>query len=110
MYGTIFRMKVKAGKEQDLIKQMDDWDKSRRPKTKGFIGSFILMPDKNLDEIMGVVIFTSRTAYINNAKDPEQDKWFRKIRTNLKADPEWNDGEYVWGEYAGPQSVKAAIH
>ena len=110
MYGSIFRIKVKAGKEDQVLKQMDEWDTTRRPKVKGYVGSFIMMSDRKMDEIMGVAIFTSKTAYLSNAKDPEQDKWYKKLRANLKADPEWNDGEFVWSEYVGPKSHKVALH
>ena len=110
MYGSIFRLKVKDGKEGQVVAQMDEWEKSRRPKIQGYLGSFILMAEKNTDEIMGVAIFTSRTSYFKNAKDSEQDKWYKKLRANLKADPEWNDGEFVWSEYTGPKSHKVSMH
>ena len=101
MYGSIFRMKIKDGKEREFIKHMDDFEKIRKPKVKGYLGTFILISEKKTDEILGVAIFTSKAAYFKNAKDPEQDKWYRKMRTYLKADPEWNDGEYVRAEYLG---------
>ena len=82
MYGSIFRLKVKDGKEGQVVAQMDEWEKSRRPKIQGYLGSFILMAEKNTDEIMGVAIFTSRTSYFKNAKDPEQDKWYKKLRAS----------------------------
>ncbi len=103
-------MKVKEGKEAAVFKQMDDWDKGRKTKITGYLGTFMLMSEKNTDEVLGVAIFTSKTAYFKNAKDPEQDKWFKKLRANLKEDPEWNDGEYVRAEYSGPASHKVTLH
>jgi hypothetical protein len=109
MYGSIFRMKVKDGKETAVATLMKEWEAKRRPVVKGAVGSFLLMPDKP-GEMVGVAIFTSQTSYRANAKDPEQDKWFRKLRANLKADPEWTDGEYVWVRYQGPKSHTLALH
>lgn len=97
MYGTIFRMKVKPGQEQKVIEVMKEWDRVRKPKVKGAIAGFLLKPDKKSGEFIGVAVFKDRAAYRANADDPEQDKWYRKLRELLQADPAWEDGEYVSG-------------
>ena len=42
-----------------------------------------------------------RDAYRANASDPEQDRWYRRMREHLDADPEWTDGELVYASTAG---------
>ena len=97
MYGTIFRMKVKPGQEQNLTKLFEDWEKDRQPKVKGVIGGLIMKPDRAIGELIGVAIFEDRAAYQANADNPEQDAWYRKLRALLTDDPVWEDGEYVAG-------------
>ena len=97
MYGSIFRMKVKAGRESELIEQWNDWDTNRRPVVDGAVASLLLKPDETSAEMIGIAVFRDRAAYRANAEAPEQDRWFRKLRETLDADPEWEDGEYVAG-------------
>ena len=34
MYGTIFRMKLKAGQEQNVVDLFREWERDRKPKAK----------------------------------------------------------------------------
>lgn len=97
MYGSVYKMRVKPGKEQDLIKLMEEWDRERRPKVKGARGGIIYRLDKG--GVMGVAVFDSKADYEANANSSEQDATYRRMRELLEADPEWNDGEVIsqWG-------------
>ena len=97
MYGTIFRMKVKTGREDDLVRVFKDWESERKGKIKGAIGGLLMKPDNRSGEMIGVAIFEDRESYAANADDPEQHAWFMKMRDLLESDPEWEDGEYVAG-------------
>lgn len=96
MYGTIFRMKVKPGKEEELVASFVKWEKERMPKVAGVVASVVLKSDRVPGEYLGVAVFKDRKSYTANAEDPEQDKWYRQIRQLLQSDPEWNDGKYVY--------------
>ena len=37
--------------------------------------------------MIGVAVFEDKEAYLANGNDPEQDAWFRKLRTLLQSDP-----------------------
>ena len=93
MYGTVYRMQPKPGKEQEVIEMMQEWERERRPKVKGARGGYLYKLDKG--GYMGVALFDSKESYQANAADPEQDKFYRRWRELLEADPEWNDGEVV---------------
>ena len=97
MYGSIFRMRPKAGSEQDVIEIFDEWDRVRRPNIKGVVGGYLMKPDSNKGELIGVAVFESKKAYLANGNDPEQDAWFKELRSLLQFDPSWEDGEYVIG-------------
>jgi hypothetical protein len=76
---------------------MDEWDRERKPKVRGAIGGYLFKPDKRSGELIGVAVFRDRQSYQANAQDPEQDRWYRRFREHLTADPEWEDGEILAG-------------
>ena len=100
MYGTIFRMKVKSGKERELLAAFEKWERELNPKFPEAIASLLLESDGVPGEFLGVAVFKDKESYTANAKDPDQDKWYRQMRLLLQSDPEWNDGEYVFGKLA----------
>ena len=97
MYGTIFRMKVKPGREADVIALSNEWAATRLPVAKGAVADYLLKPDADSGELVGVAVFEDKASYEANADDPEQDKWYRSLMENLEADPDWEDGEFVVG-------------
>ncbi|MEX0683277.1 MAG: hypothetical protein WD904_08100 [Dehalococcoidia bacterium] len=86
-FGSVFKMKPKAGKKQELV----DLFKGGRPTSdvKGFVMAHVFDCG---DEVWGVAVFASEQAYRDNANDPAQDKEYRQMRDLLEADPEWHDG------------------
>ena len=94
MYGTVARIKVKSGQEKKLISVMGDEERAR--KIKGYVASYIYRSDNNPNELTLAVVFESKALYHANADDPEQDKWYRKMRECMQEDPAWNDGEIVY--------------
>ena len=97
MYGSIFRMKVKPGQEQKIAELMKEWERDRKPKVKGAVAGYLLKPDKGSGELIGIAVFKDKASYTANADDPEQSKWYQKLRGLLRADPTWEDGEYIAG-------------
>ena len=97
MYGTIFHIKMKPGQEQKVVETFKEWERERQPEVKGAIGGLLLKPDNKSGELIGVAVFQDKASYMANASDPEQDKWYRKLRELLLEDPAWEDGEYVAG-------------
>ena len=97
MYGSVYRIRPKAGKEQEIIGLMEEWERERRPKVKGAVGGMMFKLDNG--GLMGVAVFDSRESYRANAGDPEQDAFYQRWRALMDADPEWNDGEVIsgWG-------------
>jgi len=86
VFGTVYRMKVKPGKKDGAMRAM--MDDARQ--IDGFVSAYIC--DTGGDELWGVAVFRDEKTYRANANDPEQDKWYRRLREHLEADPEWHDG------------------
>ncbi len=93
MYGTIARLRPKPGSEPALMALIQEWGRDRKPHVHGAIGGYLLRPEKLPGEAVLVAIFADRAAYQTNAADPEQDRWYRRMREHLEADPSWEDGE-----------------
>lgn len=88
LYGTIAKMKVLPGKEEDL-KNMG------QQLPPGLVFEHIFKLDSGDNEYMMVVGFESKEAYKANADSPEMNKSYLEYRKFLAADPEWHDGDIV---------------
>ena len=92
MYGTIFNLSVRPGHEQNLLEVMD----GNTPK--GMVAWFLMKPDDNDADLIGVAVFESKEAHIANANSPEQNESFSKLMEHLDSEPTWTDGEYIASE------------
>ena len=97
MYGTVARIRPKAGSEKALIAMMDEWRKSRKAKVKGAVATYTYKLDRDPGTLLMAVVFQDKKTYRANADDPEQDKWFGRIAEHFAGEPEWNDGQIVAG-------------
>ncbi len=92
MYGTVARIRIKPGMEEQLLAFDREEQEANIP---GFIGEYIYRLDANPQEYYLVVVFESKEAYFANANSPEQDARYRRFREMLESDPKWHDGEIV---------------
>lgn len=95
MYGTLGRLKIKPGSFDDLVALNDEWLRDFKPKVEGFVASYIYRLDRDPNEVVMVAVFKDKQTYTDNADDPEQDKWFQRMRELMTSDPEWMDGEIL---------------
>ena len=84
----MFRMKVKSGQVEKVQELFDEWEKDRQPKIKGVVGGLLLKPDNKPGELIGAGIFADKDAFMANANDPEQDRWFRRTMEHLESEPD----------------------
>ena len=93
MYGTVARIKVKPGMEQQLEQLGRDFGTHQAPP--GMLAQVVYRLDRDPSEYVLVVIFASKDAYFANANSPEQDARYQQLRVLLAGDPEWLDGTIV---------------
>ena len=93
MYGSIFNLKPKKGKKEELINHL----KNNEEKPNGGVAWYVLDPDNNSD-LVAIAIFEDKESYIVNAERPEQHENFMKMMEFLDEEPIWNDGNFVIGE------------
>jgi heme-degrading monooxygenase HmoA len=92
MYGTIARLRLKPGAEQQIDQQMREFEALKIP---GFIATYVYRMDADPRECYMAVAFDSKDSYWANAQSPEQDARYRKMLALLESEPEWHDGEIV---------------
>ncbi len=93
MYGTVANLRLKSGSGPALVALMEEWGRERKPHVRGAVAGYVLQPDDRSSEAILVAVFEDRATYRANADDPEQDRWYRRVREHLEADPTWTDGE-----------------
>ena len=94
MYGTIFNLSVKPGHEQDLLEVLGG------TTPKGMVAWFLIKPDDNDADLIGVAVFENKEAHVANANSSEQNESFIKLMEHLDSEPTWPDGEYIASEIA----------
>ena len=63
MYGTVFNLNVKSGHKEKLIEVM----KRNERISEGMVAWFLMEPDDKDKDWIGVAVFTSKEAHINNS-------------------------------------------
>jgi quinol monooxygenase YgiN len=91
MYGTIARLKVKPGKDEELRRMGQEM----APEIPGFVFQHVYRTDADPNELYLVVGFESEQAYRANATSTEQQQRYEQFRALLDADPEWHDGTII---------------
>jgi quinol monooxygenase YgiN len=95
MFGTIYRMRPRAGQEQAIAEHLRRWEREQRPNVAGAVAGYLFRSKDQPSVLVGVSVFDSEASYRKNAEDPAQDSWYRQLREMLDADPEWNDGDIL---------------
>lgn len=80
MYGSVFKMRPKPGKAQELRDYM--MDIQRRPP--GMATAYILIEDTGGD-VWGIAVFDDEKLYRANAADPEQGKVYEGFRAPARS-------------------------
>ena len=92
MYGTVARLRVKAGKEAEF-QQLGT--ALGRTKVPGSVALYVYRLDAAPNEFYLAVVFSDKAAYERNADSPEQEARFQQLMALLDGEPEWHDGEVI---------------
>jgi quinol monooxygenase YgiN len=94
MFGTVARVTVRPGKDEEFIAIGDAW-RNERGEATGEVASYLFKLEERPGDYILIGIFPDRARYYANARDPETDRWYRRMRATLAADPEWHDGDVI---------------
>lgn len=92
MYGTLGRMKPKAGRRDELVAMLN-----RAPAgaaANGYRASYVLKAEEGEDVVVAVM-YDDKDAYVVMVHDPQTDENFGKVMELLEEEPVWTDGEWL---------------
>lgn len=92
MYGTIGHYRIKPGMVEAAMQALRA---EESVPVAGIVAVHVYQLDRNSDEIMLVVMFESRDAYLANANSPAQHERYLRVMQFMAAEPEWYDGEII---------------
>jgi hypothetical protein len=90
MYGTIARLRVKAGME-DRLTELAEGEQFSSDQ----IAEYVYRSDSEPGIYYLVVAFSSEEAYRRNAERPETHASYQHLLQFLDGEPEWRDGTIV---------------
>lgn len=99
MYGTVGIYKVKPERVDDFKALMDEWDRELRPNIWRGGAALIYQLEADPTTFIASAAAPSKKDYFEIADNPDQDKWFQRVRECLAEDPQWNDGEVIWSSF-----------
>ena len=92
MYGTVARMRLKAGAEEQMRALSAQY---RTNPVPGMVATYPYRMDADPQECYLAVIFESKEAYLANAQSPAQHTRYEEMLALLEGPPEWHDGEIL---------------
>jgi quinol monooxygenase YgiN len=97
MYGTIGRLRIKAGMEGQFKQLLQEQAQAfETGQVAGFVTSYVFRTDAEPNLYYVAAVFESRETYWRNAESSEQDARYRQWLPFLEGEPEaWHDGEIV---------------
>lgn len=98
MYGTVARMRVKAGAFEEIQALAESFEED---PAAGMVAQYVYRMDTDPQEIYLAVVFDSKEAYFANAASPEQHARFEQLVALLEGPPEWHDGEIIGSSLQG---------
>lgn len=99
MYGTVARMRIKPGMEQAF----DEIGRQAKDEIGDIVGQYVYRMDAEPNVYYMAVMFRDKESYQANAASPEQHERYKAYRELLAEEPEWHDGEIIFGY--GPPSA-----
>ena len=93
MYGTVAKMRVKAGAEESFKKIAAMTESVPVP---GAVAVYVYQMDADSRDFYLIAMFDSKESYVANAESPEQHDRFMQMISVLESEPEWHDGTVVF--------------
>lgn len=95
MYGTVARMRVKAGAEDQLLCVLLDIAQRAIP---GFVRAAVHRMEADPRQLVFTLAFESKAAYEAHTASPEQDARACQMLALVEGEPEWRDGPIIQAE------------
>jgi heme-degrading monooxygenase HmoA len=79
MFVTISMYQARAGEEDAIIALHEDWQRTLRPKAKGYLSGELLRNVENAHEFLSIMRFESQQAAELLVNEPEHNGWYHRL-------------------------------
>jgi len=93
MYGTVAKMRIKAGAEAEFLRVAQVTESVPVP---GVVAVYVYQMDADSRDYYIGAVFDSKESYVTNAESPDQHQRFMQMMTVLDSEPEWHDGSVIY--------------
>jgi quinol monooxygenase YgiN len=96
MFITVTAYRARAGEEDAIVALHEDWDRRRRPDTRGFVSGELLQRITDPRAFTDIARFESEEAARAHAEEPERVTWFRRLVSLTESEPELVSYRLEW--------------
>ena len=79
MLVTVSTYRAKAGQEDAIIALHEDWERTQRPQTQGYISGELLRNCQNTHAFIAILHFENWETAQAYKLDREQDRWYQRL-------------------------------
>lgn len=97
---TFMRARLLPGHKDAVLELMRRWEREHGARARGFERSIIATGKNDPDDLMGAITWDNYENYMANANSPEQDRWYREMRSHMTGDPMWSDCDIIFDSKA----------
>ena len=96
MHVTVLTYRARSGEEDAVVALHEDWQRTRRNSTSGFLSGELLHAHADSRTFIEVTHFETAEAARALATDPEQDAWYRRLASLCEAEPVFMECQVAW--------------
>ena len=96
MFVTISIYRAKPGEEDAIVALHEDWQLTRRARTKGYLSGELLRSLCDGQTFTDIARFENQELARAQANDPEQEAWYRRLVSLTESEPVVADYQAEW--------------
>ncbi len=96
MFVTVFTYRARAGEEDAVVALHEDWQRTRRATSTGFVAGELLRAQDDRRAFIDVARFETEEAARDVATNPDQDAWYRRLASLCEGEPVFTDCQIAW--------------
>jgi len=96
MFITVCIYRARAGEEDAIIALHEDWQRSQRSKTRGYLSGELLHNIQDPRMFIAIARYESEAAARAAVENPEQVAWYRRLASLTEMEPIYAEYQSAW--------------
>jgi antibiotic biosynthesis monooxygenase (ABM) superfamily enzyme len=96
VFVTISTYRAKPGEEDAIVALHEDWQLTRRTRTKGYVSGELLRSLCDGQTFTDIARFENQAVARAHAEDPEQEAWHRRLVSLTESEPVMANYQAEW--------------